>query len=79
MTSGPNGIPYFFLKDCLYALITPLMIIFNLVLKENNFPSKWEEVKVPTGTCSPISIFFQNFLKVLLKKNIFHYVRITFP
>lgn len=46
MTSGPDGIPSFIVKDCISVFVTPMYIIFNLALKTSVFPNRWKEAKV---------------------------------
>lgn len=45
MKSGPDRTQLFFIKDCLYTLITSLIIIFNLAIKES-WKDQWKEPKV---------------------------------
>ncbi|XP_063909845.1 uncharacterized protein LOC135127332 [Zophobas morio] len=42
-TSGPDGIPSFLLKDCAYIFVTPLLRIFNLILKDCQVPELWKK------------------------------------
>lgn len=46
LTSGPDGIPAFFLRDCALVLACPLMKIFNLCLKSKKFPDMWKLSRV---------------------------------
>nr|CAI5824675.1 unnamed protein product [Callosobruchus analis] len=46
MTSGPDKIPSFLVKDCVPAFIKGLQIIFNLILKSKTFPGRWKETRV---------------------------------
>lgn len=46
MTAVPNGIPSFFVKDCMGVLSTPLKILFNLAIRSETFPEQWETAKV---------------------------------
>lgn len=46
MTSGPDNIPSFIIKDCIGVLAVPLRILFNLALKTKTFPSRWKVAKV---------------------------------
>ena len=46
MTSGPDGIPSFLLKDCAIVFVKPLTILFNLILKSCCFPSTWKTSKI---------------------------------
>ena len=38
LTTGPDGIPAFLLRDCASILALPLSIIFNLALQTTTFP-----------------------------------------
>ena len=42
LTSGPDGIPSFIVKDCICAFSAPLSKIFNLSLSSGLFPSCWK-------------------------------------
>ena len=46
LTSGPDCIPSFLLKDCAIIFVEPLTKIFNLILKTNSFPSIWKISKI---------------------------------
>ena len=46
MTSGPDNIPSFIIKDCICVLAGPLRIPFNLALKTKIFRSRWKVAKV---------------------------------
>lgn len=46
MTSGPDNVPSFFIKDCASVLDYPLTIIFNMALKTGVFPSDWKSAKI---------------------------------
>lgn len=46
MTSGPDGIPSFIIKDCINVFVNPMHILFNLALKTAIFPNRWKEAKV---------------------------------
>lgn len=39
---GPDGLPNIFLITCLYSLVKPLTLLFNLSLQQGNFPSQWK-------------------------------------
>lgn len=74
MTSGPDGIPSFLVKDCLRILIQPLQTILNSILKASVFPEVWKIAKVcpihkgqdrnSVSNYRPISIL-NNFAKIL--------------
>lgn len=42
MTTGPDLIPAFLIKDCRFVFSNPLCFIFNLILSTQTFPSKWK-------------------------------------
>lgn len=46
MSSGPDNIPSFLVKDCSHVIVTPLKIIFNLSLNNQSFPRIWREARV---------------------------------
>lgn len=46
MTTGPDQIPAFIIRDCAAVLCKPLCIIFNLILKTATFPDKWKESRI---------------------------------
>lgn len=46
MTSGPDNVPSFIVKDCIRILANPLATIYNLILKTGIFPDAWKEAKV---------------------------------
>lgn len=45
-SGGPDGIPVFLAKDCASALLTPLLYVFNLSLKQSIYPSRWKKSRV---------------------------------
>lgn len=86
MTTGPDNVPAFILKDCASVLARPLTILVNLCLKSGTFPSVWKSSKVcpifKSGSRSeiecyrPISIIC-NFCKVfemLLEQRIYNHI-----
>lgn len=46
MTSGPDSIPSFVVKDCIRVFSTPLVSLFNLSLRTNTFPEVWKRARV---------------------------------
>ena len=46
MTSAPNKIPRFFIKDCMFQLLEPLLLVFNKSLETGVFSTKWKISKV---------------------------------
>lgn len=73
MTSGPDGIPAFFVRDCCRVFAPALLKLFNLALTTSTFPAIWKRAKVcPVlkngdplliGNYRPISVLC-NFAKV---------------
>lgn len=45
LTAGPDGIPSFLVKDCSVPLATPLVHIFNQMLKSGVYPNLWKGAK----------------------------------
>lgn len=45
-TSGPDGIPAFILRDCASVFAYPLSLLYNLSLKNSQFPNSWKFSKV---------------------------------
>lgn len=43
---GPDLIPNFFLKNCVYAITTPLHILFNKSLATGIFPDSWKTSRI---------------------------------
>lgn len=41
-TSGSDGLPEFFVKDCASVLAKPLHFLFNLILRKSHFPDMWK-------------------------------------
>lgn len=39
---GPDGIPSYFIKKCIFSVSTPLNLIFNLSLSSGTFPDLWK-------------------------------------
>ena len=86
MTTGPDGIPAFLLKDCAYVLAYPLKILFNLCLRNCEIPSLWKRSKVcpifkkgdksDISNFRPISIIcnFCKALEILLHEFIYHHI-----
>lgn len=46
MTTGPDGIPSFLLRDCAIIFAKPLTILFNMSLKALCFPNAWKNAKL---------------------------------
>lgn len=42
LSYGPDGIPAFFLKNCVYTISRPLHILFNLSINSGTFPNYWK-------------------------------------
>lgn len=43
LSIGPDGIPLYLLKKCLFTIAIPLQILFNLSLNSGIFPCFWKE------------------------------------
>nr|CAH7727822.1 unnamed protein product [Callosobruchus chinensis] len=43
---GPDQVPSFLIKDCIFQLLEPLVYIYNLILKTNTFPQAWKLAKI---------------------------------
>ena len=61
MTTGPDGVPAFLLRDCALILATPLTIIFNLILNSGDFPAIWRRAKVCPVFKKVINLTFLTF------------------
>lgn len=46
MTSGPDLIPSFIIKDCAYVFAEPLRILLNMAMRSSEFPKCWKIGKV---------------------------------
>ncbi|KAK9892528.1 hypothetical protein WA026_020513 [Henosepilachna vigintioctopunctata] len=46
LTSGPDEIPIFIVKDCIYVLSDPLTQIFNLIISKATIPKIWRSAKI---------------------------------
>lgn len=89
LTSGPDNIPSFLVKDCIGAFAKPLCTIFNLIMNTTVFPSQWKESKVcpifksgdkhNISNYRPISILsnFAKLLEIILYSKIYPTVRNT--
>lgn len=86
LTSGPDNIPSFVVRDCL-VFAKPLGIIYNLCLQTSTFPSLWKLSKIipvfKKGRKSDITnyrpiVLINNFAKVfemLLYEHIFSHIK----
>ena len=45
-TSSHDNVPSFIIRDCAYALVRPLTVIFNLSLKTHCFPQLWKMARI---------------------------------
>lgn len=74
LTTGPDGVPAFLIRDCAQIFSYPLMILFNLCLSSGTFPDMWKRSKLcpiykngdkfAITNFRPISIIC-NFCKIL--------------
>lgn len=89
LTSGPDNIPAFFIRDCSYLLVEPLEIIFNLILQTETLPDIWKISRVcpihKNGSRSdvenyrPITIIcnFPKVLEIILHNSLYNHVKNT--
>lgn len=87
MTSGPDSIPSFVVRDCIGSLVNPMNILFNLALKTTTFPDRWKEAKVipifKSGDKSHVANYrsisilsnFSKLLEIVLYNRIYPLVR----
>lgn len=86
MTTGPDAVPAFIVRDCAYVLAAPLQILFNLCLSTCTFPNIWKYSKVcpiykkgdkyDIMNFRPISLLcnFSKAFEFLLHNSIHHHV-----
>ena len=84
MTTGPDSIPAFLMRDCAIIFGYPLTLIFNSILKNCQFPDLWKYSKVcpiykkgnkfDIKNFRPISVIcnFCKVLEILLHDRIYH-------
>ena len=48
LTSGPDGVPPYLLKGCIFTLSRPLWLLFNISIKKGTFPSFWKSFFITT-------------------------------
>lgn len=87
MTSGPDQVPSFIVKDCIGAFLKPLLIIFNLCTTMSTVPKLWKRAKVcpiyksgrrnQIDNYRPISILcnFSKILETILYRRIYMSLR----
>lgn len=46
MTTGPDKVPAFIIRDCASVFYKPLCMIFNLILSTETFPDKWKQSRI---------------------------------
>lgn len=46
MTTGIDGVPSFVVRDCAAVFVTPLCIIFNMILTASKFPDIWKITRI---------------------------------
>nr|CAI5855778.1 unnamed protein product [Callosobruchus analis] len=70
LTSGPDGIPAFILKDCASILAKPLAIIYNLALRNGCFPLLWKVSKVcPVFKNKGVKCEIENYRPITIINN----------
>ncbi|CAH1975592.1 unnamed protein product, partial [Acanthoscelides obtectus] len=86
MTTGPDNVPAFILRDCASVLACPLTVLFNLCLTTCTIPELWKLSKVcpihkngsrnDVSNFRPISILcnFSKALEILIYNRLYHHV-----
>lgn len=86
MTTGPDDIPAFIVRDCAQILAPPLTVLINLCLKYSIFPNSWKISKVcpvykKGNQCDivnfrPISIIsnFSKVFEIVLYNRLYNHV-----
>lgn len=69
MTSGHDRIPSFVVKDCAHVLASPLLILFNLILKSCTFPDIWKLARVCPILKSDKADNIQNYRPIVILCN----------
>lgn len=59
--AGPDGIPNIFLKRCVFALTTPLFLLFNKSLQVGIIPPSWKASKVVPVPKTDVRTDVKNF------------------
>ena len=87
MTSGPDCIPAFILRDCANIFKSPLMLIFNMCLNSGVYPSLWKQSSIcpiykkgdkkQIENYRPIALLcnFSKVFEILLHKSIMRHVQ----
>src|SRR5699024_1792507 len=42
VSSGPDGLPSFLIKRCIFSIAAPIYYIFSMSIREGTFPSIWK-------------------------------------
>lgn len=70
LTAGPDGIPNFFLKECICTITLPLFILFSGSLRTSVFPDAWKESYVRPVFKSGQKDLIENYRSVSLQSAI---------
>lgn len=69
LTSGPDQIPAFLVRDCASLFVAPLTAIFNISLKSSKFPNIWKMAKsVPIPKKGDKTVV-ENYRQIVLMDN----------
>ena len=69
LTMGPDGVPAFFIKDCVTCLLQPLCFLFNLIICKATFPDRWKTAKVVPVYKSGDKHNIQNYRPIAIISN----------
>lgn len=69
MTSGPDGIPSFFLTRCASQLALPLSILFKLSLQTGVFPQQWKSSRITPVFKSGVKTLISNYRPIAVLSN----------
>uniref|UniRef100_A0A6P7H956 Uncharacterized protein LOC114348917 n=1 Tax=Diabrotica virgifera virgifera TaxID=50390 RepID=A0A6P7H956_DIAVI len=69
MTSGPDKIPSFLIKDCAGAFVIPLTKIINLSIQQMKYPELWKEARVCPIFKAGVKSEIENYRAVSILSN----------